>query len=130
MNNIKIFLIIVLASLSACSQNNEKTINSWVLEKNTEISSAEVKKAPIYLDVREDSEWAEWHVEWAMHIKLSDILNGSRIDEIPKDTEVMVYCRSGNRSGQAIKYLEEKWFTKLINAWWLKDLKNVNIIKN
>lgn len=128
MKSIKIFLLIVLSILSACSTKTENISNSWVTEKNIEIS--ENKKSVIYLDVREDDEWEEWHVKWAIHIKLSDILNGSKLDEIPKDSEVMVYCRSGNRSWQAIKFLEEKWFTNLVNAWWFKDLKDVDIIKN
>lgn len=66
----------------------------------------------------------------AIHIPLADIQNSIGIEKIPKDTPVHIYCRSGNRSGQAIKILEEKYgYTNLINAGGMKDLQNVEIVK-
>lgn len=51
------------------------------------------------VDVREPSEWNEAHVEGAILIPLGEL--SARINEIPTDKDVLVICRSGNRSGQA-----------------------------
>lgn len=48
------------------------------------------------LDVREPDEWQEAHIPDSTLIPLGDLPN--RINEVPKDQEVVVVCRSGNRS--------------------------------
>lgn len=50
------------------------------------------------LDVREPSEWAAGHIPDATLIPLGDL--SARIAEVPKDRQVVVVCRSGNRSAQ------------------------------
>lgn len=57
------------------------------------------------IDVRDDQEFAEGHVAGALHIPL-DALE-ARIDEIPSDRELLMFCRSGRRSGIAQKQLLE-----------------------
>jgi len=57
------------------------------------------------LDVREDDEWAAGHVEGSAHIPMSGLLG--RLDEIPKDREVLVVCRVGARSAQVAAYLRQ-----------------------
>ncbi len=90
----------MIFSLFSCSNTNNS--------ENIETTSTEEISQKIYLDVRTTEEWNAGHVEDAIHIPLSDIQNGQNLDKIPKDTPVYVYCRSGNRSGQAVKILEEK----------------------
>jgi rhodanese-related sulfurtransferase len=48
------------------------------------------------LDVREPDEWEDYHVPNSTLIPLS--LLAGRVDELPRDQEVVVICRSGNRS--------------------------------
>ena len=50
------------------------------------------------LDVREPSEWQEAHVPDSTLIPLGQL--AERINEVPKDRQVVVICRSGNRSAQ------------------------------
>jgi len=50
------------------------------------------------LDVREQSEWNEIHVPEATLIPLGELER--RINEVPKDKQIVVICRSGNRSQQ------------------------------
>jgi rhodanese-related sulfurtransferase len=50
------------------------------------------------LDVREPSEWAAVHIPGATLIPLGDL--ASRVAEVPKDRQIVVVCRSGNRSAQ------------------------------
>ena len=48
------------------------------------------------LDVRQPEEWQEFHIPDATLIPLGDL--PSRLNEVPIDQEVVVVCRSGNRS--------------------------------
>lgn len=55
------------------------------------------------LDVRTPAEYAAKAIEGAHLIPLQEL--GSRMDELPKDKEIVVYCRVGNRSAYAAAYL-------------------------
>ncbi len=73
------------------------------------------------LDVREDFEYAEGHIPGVTLIPLKQI--PARLDEIPTDKTVVAVCRSGNRSGQATKFLRGQGFGNVhnmqggMNAW-------------
>lgn len=86
------------------------------------------QKGKIYLDVREEEEWLAGHVKGALHIKMGDIFAGN-YEQIPQTDPVYVYCRSGRRAGEVIRFLEQKGFTNLINAGGLRDLEGVEIVE-
>ncbi|MEO5890643.1 MAG: rhodanese-like domain-containing protein [Ferruginibacter sp.] len=67
------------------------------------------------LDVREPYENAEFNIGGSL-IPLGEV-QSLQLDDIEdwKDDEVIVYCRSGNRSGQACFYLESAGFTNVKN---------------
>ena len=50
------------------------------------------------LDVRQPDEWATGHIPDATLIPLGDL--PGRLAEVPRDRQVVVVCRSGNRSAQ------------------------------
>lgn len=64
------------------------------------------------IDVREDFEYETSNLD-GLHIPLGGIL--LETEKIAKDKPVIVHCRSGKRSAQAIKQLEEKGFDNLSN---------------
>ncbi|AUP80473.1 rhodanese-like domain-containing protein [Flavivirga eckloniae] len=70
----------------------------------------------IVLDVRTDAEVAEGIIPNAIHI---DIYKGqefiSEIEALDKDKSYYIYCRSGNRSGQACSIMEELDFENVYN---------------
>ena len=90
--------------------------------------SAPRQQEKIYLDVREEEEWIAGHVNGALHIKMGDIFAGN-YEQIPQTEPVYVYCRSGRRAGEVIRFLEQKGFTNLINAGGLRDLEGVEIVE-
>lgn len=74
-------------------------------------------KTRYIIDVREPFEYAAGHVEGAINIPPSDIMKGaSMLAEIPKDAELILYCRSGSRSRTAAMLLSQQGFTNIING--------------
>ena len=69
--------------------------------------------AVFVLDVREPSEYAEGHIPGVTLIPLGTL--GERLDEIPTDRPVIVTCRSGNRSGQAVEFLRQQGYDNVHN---------------
>jgi rhodanese-related sulfurtransferase len=61
----------------------------------------------VVLDVREDDEWQAGRVEGSVHIPLREL--GERFGELPTG-QVLVVCRSGNRSAYATAYLADQGF--------------------
>ena len=63
----------------------------------------------LLLDVRTPQEYAQQAIEGAYLIPLQEL--GSRIDELPKKKEIIVYCRVGNRSAYACSYLSRMGYS-------------------
>ena len=56
------------------------------------------------IDVREQHEYDTTHVAGMPLIPMSELID--RIDELPTDKPLVIFCRSGNRSGQVTDYLD------------------------
>ena len=66
------------------------------------------------VDVRTPAEFAEGHVPGAINIPYDEM--EKRYAEIgPASTPVLVYCRTGHRSGIAARTLREKGYSKLFD---------------
>jgi phage shock protein E len=81
------------------------------------------------IDVRTLDEWNSGHLESAINIEWQNIT--SIQSNIPKNEEIYLYCRSGNRSGKATKILLDAGYTNVINAGSIKEassLLDINII--
>jgi rhodanese-related sulfurtransferase len=73
------------------------------------------------IDVRTAGEYAEGHLANAKLIPVQEL--ESRLGEIDKNKPVLLYCRSGHRSGNALKTLQSHGYTDVkhleggIGAW-------------
>ncbi|MFI4897669.1 MAG: rhodanese-like domain-containing protein [Phycisphaerales bacterium JB059] len=72
------------------------------------------------LDVRRATEFAEGHLPGAKNIAHTRL--ASRLEEVPRDRPILVYCRSGERSGVAASLLRRAGFDAVnlaggIEAW-------------
>jgi adenylyltransferase/sulfurtransferase len=78
------------------------------------------------VDVREDHERAAYNIG-GLHIRLNDI--PASVDQIPKEGKVIIYCRSGVRSANAIQFLQQNHgYNNLFNLIggmiaWDSDIK-------
>jgi rhodanese-related sulfurtransferase len=107
----KIVALIASALLIAgCSSSSSATDLSV-----TEFSSKIAESGVVTLDVRTPGEFTEGYIEGA---RLIDFQSGNFENEIAtldKNATYAVYCRSGNRSGQAVKVMKDAGFSKVFN---------------
>lgn len=65
------------------------------------------------VDVRESHEFKSGHIPGAKNVPLSQLK--SRVNEIPKDKPVFVYCQSGMRSKRAAAMLKNSGVSNIVN---------------
>ncbi|MBP9812864.1 rhodanese-like domain-containing protein [Candidatus Saccharibacteria bacterium] len=71
----------------------------------------------LIVDVREPSEFARGHVEGAVNIPPSQLMAGApQLNNVPKDTQIILYCLSGSRSNSSMRFLQAMGFTNLVNG--------------
>ena len=97
------------------------------LGSNREITPAELRDKlhdggnVVLLDVREPHEWAISHLEGALLIPQGDL--PTRMSELNTADEIVLLCRSGERSALALNLLHDAGFRRLknlvggVNAW-------------
>jgi rhodanese-related sulfurtransferase len=83
------------------------TNNSWK-EISVEEAATRYTSGAFMLDVRQPEEWDEVHIPGATLIPLGEL--PQRLSELPKDEEIVVYCRSGNRSQSGAEILVKNGF--------------------
>ena len=72
----------------------------------------------IIIDVREPFEYAMGHVKGALNIPPAKLMRGlpDELADVPKDTEIVLYCLSGARSGASARFMQQYGFTNLVNG--------------
>ncbi len=110
--------------------------NLFSSSTGVDISAEEFKqkleKDPgVVLDVRTADEYN------AGHLKITDsqhdFLNGEfqdQLENLDKDKTYYLYCRSGNRSGQAARIMQNKGFENVYNVGGFQDLVNFGFEAN
>jgi molybdopterin/thiamine biosynthesis adenylyltransferase/rhodanese-related sulfurtransferase len=95
-------------------------------------AQAEIAAGVKLIDVREQNEWDEAHLEDALHIPQGELVE--RIDEIARDTSerILLHCRTDNRSSRMAEELEGLGYDNVgvveggIVAWEDAGLPTVN----
>jgi len=65
------------------------------------------------LDVRQPEEFAQGHIQGAVSMPLGNLPNSYK--QIPKGVKLVVYCRSGHRSAQAVSFLLAQGYDKAVS---------------
>jgi rhodanese-related sulfurtransferase len=84
-----------------------------------------VTDGAVLVDVRETHEWHAGHAPDAIHLPLLQIALRHR--ELPRDGRLVVVCRSGNRSAEAVRWLRQLGYEAFnlaggMNAWATQGL--------
>jgi rhodanese-related sulfurtransferase len=91
------------------------------LEVDVDTAYSMYQEGAFVLDVREQSEWDEYHAPGTTLIPLGEL--ASRLNELPRDRQIVVVCRSDNRSQQGRDILLDAGFTQVtsmsggLKAW-------------
>lgn len=88
-----------------------------------------VDQGALLLDVREISEWNHGHAPGALNIPLGSL--PQNLHRLPKDSTILVCCRSGGRSASAVSLLAENGIHAInvqggMSAWDSHGLPVVN----
>ena len=79
------------------------------------------QKGVFFLDVRTQAEWDSFHIPNTTLIPLDQL--AARVNEVPQEREVVVVCRSGNRSKTGRDQLRQAGYDQVtsmsggVNAW-------------
>ena len=88
-------------------------------ESETETTVTELKKKIdakedfFLLDVREPNEYQIGKIPGSTLIPLGEV--PQRVNEIPRDKEIIVHCKMGGRSAKAATFLRQQGFTNVKN---------------
>jgi rhodanese-related sulfurtransferase len=99
--------VLLLTGCSTSSSTNNLSV--------TEFSSKTTESGVVTLDVRTPGEFNEGHVEGAQLIDFQSGNFENEIATLDKSKTYAVYCRSGSRSGQAVKVMSDAGFTSVYN---------------
>ena len=125
-------LVVVVAVVAGIviSQQSKPAFVQLPAEITVAQTADKQKNGAFILDVREPSEWAQSHIQGATLIPLGSLPN--RLNELPKDREIVVYCHTGNRSAQGRDILKNAGFIQVtsmaggIAAWQAQGLPTIS----
>ena len=99
--------VLLLAGCSSSTSTNDLSVS--------EFSNKVAETGVITLDVRTPGEFNEGHIEGAQLIDFQSGNFENEIATLDKSKTYAVYCRSGSRSGQAVKVMSDAGFTSVYN---------------
>ena len=114
-------LIVVMALVWMIAGGDSNAGGGLPAEISVSDALAKKEAGAFILDVRQPDEWNEAHIQNATLIPLDQLPD--RINELPKNQEIVVVCRSGNRSAQGRDILLQAGFTNVtsmaggLNQW-------------
>ncbi len=93
-----------------------------VVEQDPNVAWQKIDKGDMVIDVRTAEEFAAGHINGAINIPFDQIVPQLAKLNLAKDTDVVLYCRSGRRSGMAQNALVKQGYSKTYNAGGLDTL--------
>ena len=116
-------LLLLIVSLAGCgSREEENTASYQQITAEEAKSMMDEQPDAVVLDVREQDEYDAGHIPGAELLSVGTIDEETAASAIPeKDTVVLVYCRSGNRSKTASQALADLGYTQIYEFGGIKD---------
>jgi phage shock protein E len=103
--------------------------NNTTIKKENELLSKAIQAGAVLVDVRTPEEYQEGSVRGAINIPLDSIKN--HFDEFKQHSQIILFCRTGNRSGTAKRILETEGFRNILNGGpWDRVQKVLNRTPN
>lgn len=105
-----VFLFVSAAILYFVNRSTAVTAD-LPAEISVEEAYQKYQRGVFFLDVRRLDEWDEYHIPNTVLIPLEEL--PSRTEELPRDREIVIVCRTGNRSAQARDFLRSAGFSNV-----------------
>lgn len=102
---------------------------AFAADKDPKVAWDKIDAGAIVIDVRTAEEFAEGHLKNAINIPFEQIAIEINKLNITKDTPIVLYCRSGGRSGTAFNTLVSQKFTNSYNGGGLETLRQFDIAR-
>ena len=118
-----IFTALLTLGLAGCGGGTQKEEPGYQQITAQEAKTMmDVDAGTIVLDVREQEEYDQGHIPGAVLLPVGEITQESASAAVPeKDTVVLVYCRSGNRSKAAAGELAQLGYTQVYEFGGIQD---------
>jgi len=112
-------IVFMAFSVASCQEKAPASTESGVINVDVNVTEfatiLDTSKVGVLLDVRTDGEFASGHISGARQINFYDGDFQKQLEGLDKETPVYVYCRSGNRSGQAATMMKKMGFKAVYN---------------
>ena len=112
--------VAALLSISACGSGSA---DGGGVRTVAAADAVAVLDSRVVIDVRSPAEVAEGAITGATVLDFNAGEFEAKIGDYDRNAAYLVYCRSGNRSGQAVAIMKELGFTDVIDAGAFSDLK-------
>jgi phage shock protein E len=123
---LSLLVIGVLAWIFIPDNSNNTSATPITNSAQRAVSELATGKAIIY-DVRTPEEFNSKHVANAINFNVEDMQRGS-LPQVPKDSNIYVYCRSGNRSAEAKQILNNNGFANVTDLGGLSALQSAGVL--
>jgi rhodanese-related sulfurtransferase len=111
-----------------CSGESCQAKNSTTSEPLAKTAVNQANQGNAYiLDVRTPDEFNGQHLSQAKNFDV-ELLKTGQMPQLPKDANIYVYCRSGNRSAQASDILKNNGFSNITDLGGLDELKSAGVL--
>lgn len=113
-------LVLVTAACGGDDDVAQPAVAETVADATAE-TAAQPAAESILLDVRDVEEFASGHLPDAVNIPFNDGTLAAQIADLDPNASYRVYCRSGNRSGQAVALMLDAGFTNVVDLGGLEE---------
>jgi len=122
-------LQLILFTSCSSAQNEVKQETTAKVEQQNSSNETQVKPGidftnAVFVDVRTPGEFQGGTFENATNIPVNEL--SSRLNELDKSDQIVVFCRTGGRSSNAKRILESNGFTNVVNGINTANLQSLN----
>lgn len=102
-------VVLVSVGVTACGSSNNSSAS------DTTVIDVQLVPAGKLIDVRTPEEVANGYIKGARHLNLLSGEFEAALADLDKDAAYSVYCRSGNRSAQAVQMMRNAGFKNVVD---------------
>ena len=96
---------------------------AWLIGLVVAMAGLPVFAKTVLIDVRTSAEYAQEHLDGALNIDYTVIGRDITSAGVDKDDTVILYCRTGNRSGIALQTLKAMGFSRVENYGGISEAR-------